>query len=109
MGVFAFGVAAVVLVTGLVAFLALRRRPPAMVGAYAMAGVPNTAVPEAVTLPGGTYMSPDGNYWWDGQSWRDATTDNPPDAQRSDDGAYWWDGRSWRPVAQSPPPQTPTA
>lgn len=43
-------------------------------------------------------MSPDGNYWWDGASWRDAGVEVPPGAQRSPDGAYWWDGQAWRRV-----------
>jgi hypothetical protein len=46
-------------------------------------------------------LSPDGNYWWDGQTWRDAASQAPPLAQRSSDGTLWWDGRTWRPV---PPP-----
>jgi hypothetical protein len=51
------------------------------------------AVPAA-----GVQMSPDGRYWWDGQSWRDAQVEVPPTAQRSGDGHFWWDGRQWRPV-----------
>jgi hypothetical protein len=46
----------------------------------------------------GVQMSPDGNYWWDGQAWRDASREAPPFAQRSSDGTLWWDGRNWRPV-----------
>jgi len=45
-------------------------------------------------------MSPDGNYWWDGQTWRDASREAPPAALRSLDGYYWWDGRTWRTVPQ---------
>src|SRR5205823_5230728 len=45
-------------------------------------------------------MSPDGNYWWDGQAWRDASREAPPAALRSLDGYYWWDGRTWRTVPQ---------
>jgi hypothetical protein len=44
-------------------------------------------------------MSADGGYWWDGQQWRDAKTDIPPQAQRTADGQFWWDGQQWRPVA----------
>jgi hypothetical protein len=44
-------------------------------------------------------MSPDGRYWWDGRSWRDAQVEVPPSAQRSADGHFWWDGRQWRPLA----------
>ena len=41
-------------------------------------------------------MSDGRHYWWDGQSWRDATRDVPPEAIRSEDGVYWWDGAAWR-------------
>lgn len=44
------------------------------------------------------HMSPDGGYWWDGQSWRNAQFEVPPSAQRSPDGRFWWDGQRWRPV-----------
>jgi hypothetical protein len=44
----------------------------------------------------GPLMSDGRHYWWDGQAWRDATRDVPPDAMRSDDGFYWWDGAAWR-------------
>ena len=83
-------------VIGLVAVLAARRRrpAPAMVAA---------AAPFA-----GVQMSPDGNFWWDGQAWRDAAQEAPPYAQRSGDGALWWDGRTWRHVPQAGPPP-PTA
>lgn len=84
---------AVLVVVGLAVFLAVRRRSPAMAGAYAMAGIPVDAV----------QMSPDGYYWWDGQAWREASKEAPPKAQRSSDGAYWWDGRMWRPAAATPP------
>jgi hypothetical protein len=64
---------------------------------------PTVALAEGV--PGGVtgplQMSPDGSYWWDGQTWRDAASHVPPSAQRSSDGTLWWDGRTWRPV---PPP-----
>ena len=85
--VFGAGVGFVVVVAGLVAFLMLRRRTPA-VGAY------GTFAP-----PLSLQMSPDGNYWWDGEAWRDAAQEVPPTAQRSVDGHYWWDGRTWRAVA----------
>jgi hypothetical protein len=57
----------------------------------------------AGALPGaisgsGIQLSPDGRYWWDGRSWRDAQVEVPPTAQRSGDGHFWWDGRQWRPV-----------
>jgi hypothetical protein len=82
----------VVLVMGFVTFLVLRRRKPQPAAAYA------SYVPEL-----SPQMSPDGNYWWDGQSWRDAAQFVPPDAQRSSDGAYWWDGHTWRTVPPQPP------
>jgi len=55
------------------------------------------AVP-AVVVP----MSPDGNFWWDGQAWRDASREAPASAQRSPDGAFWWDGAKWRAVPRPP-------
>ena len=51
-------------------------------------------------MQGTIQMSPDGNYWWDGQAWRDASREAPPAALRSLDGYYWWDGRTWRTVPQ---------
>ncbi len=42
-------------------------------------------------------MSPDRTYWWDGQSWQDASRRMPTGAQLSPDGRQWWDGVSWRP------------
>lgn len=97
---------AVGLVIGLVAVVLIRarRRTPAFAQAYApagMAGVPTS----------GLQMSPDGKYWYDGQAWRDASTEAPPTAQRSSDGSLWWDGQTWRPVPQSgqPPLPPPTA
>ena len=54
-------------------------------------------------VPFAVQLSPDGNYWWDGQAWRDASREAPPYAQRSSDGALWWDGRTWRPVPMAPP------
>jgi hypothetical protein len=56
----------------------------------------------APAAAGAVHMSPDGSYWWDGQEWRDASRDAPPNALRSPDGYYWWDGRVWRPVPQPP-------
>jgi hypothetical protein len=97
------GVVVVVIVVTLVAFLALRRRTPGMVGAYAMAGAPGVVASGGVAPPVVVQMSPDGHYWWDGQTWRDAAQEAPPEAQRSSDGSYWWDGTNWRPVPQSPP------
>jgi len=47
--------------------------------------------------PFGMRLSPDRNYWWDGQSWQDASRRLPIGAQLSPDGAHWWDGVSWRP------------
>jgi hypothetical protein len=96
-GVFGAAIGFVVIVSGLVVFLLLRPRTP-HVPAYAM------AADTAAVTPADPQMSPDGSYWWDGQSWQDASQSAPPEAQRSPDGAYWWDGRSWRlmPAAQNP-------
>ena len=89
------------LVVGAVALVAIlvvaRRRTSAAQVAYA--GVPSVPMP-----PQELQMSPDGNYWWDGQGWRDAAHEVPPAAQRSPDGGFWWDGRAWRPASQAPPP-----
>jgi hypothetical protein len=49
----------------------------------------------------GPQISPDGGYWWDGGSWRDAAKSVPPDAFRSSDGTLWWDGQAWRPVPKT--------
>lgn len=84
------------IVAAIAFFIRSRRRgvaTPAYAGAY---GAPAAA--------GGVQLSPDGNYWWDGQAWRDAATEVPPAAQRSSDGGFWWDGRTWRPVPQASPP-----
>lgn len=83
----------VLLVVGalVVVVVATRRRPPQLVAA------PATAAAE------GPLMSQDGRYWWDGQAWRDAAKEAPPDALRSADGYYWWDSRTWRPL---PPPSS---
>jgi hypothetical protein len=53
----------------------------------------------------GPRMSDDHRYWWDGQAWRDANEEVPPDAQRSEDGAYWWDGGSWRSIRPKAEPR----
>jgi hypothetical protein len=84
--IFGAGIGFIVVVAGVVAFLVLRRRTSAP-SAYA------TFAP-ALSLQ----MSADGNFWWDGQAWRDAAQEAPTSAQRSSDGFYWWDGRTWRPV-----------
>ena len=73
-----------------VVVLLTRRRPGA---AYAAGALP---------AAGGLQMSEDGRYWWDGQAWRDAGSEVPPDALRSADGYYWWDSRTWRPVPPAP-------
>ena len=75
--------------------------------------------------PPQSYVSPDGNYYWDGQKWvpmqqparQEATpaerefwspaeTVEAPDpnapitiGSRSQDGQWWWDGRQWLPVS----------
>jgi hypothetical protein len=58
---------------------------------------------------GSLQMSPDGNYWWDGQAWRNASEAAPPTAERSPDGHYWWDGNRWRRMPNAPEaaPATP--
>ena len=89
--VFGAGLGFIVIVAGLVAFLLLRRRATPMPSAYA-------SFAPALSLQ----MSPDGNYWWDGQAWRDAAQEVPPQAQRSGDGVYWWDGANWRPLQRPP-------
>jgi len=108
---FAIAVAFVIVVVGLIAFLALRRRTPTMAPAYGVPGaygMPAAAGPMATPdAAGGVQMSPDGNYWWDGQAWKDAAHETPPAAQRSGDGTLWWDGANWRPVSQAPAPEQP--
>lgn len=74
---------------GLVVALVLRSRRHPSSPSMAMAGDVQAL---AVTL------SPDGKYWWDGQTWKDAAHDVPPTVQRSGDGRFWWDGRVWRPI-----------
>lgn len=93
-----FGIIAAIIVVVVIAvvFLVMRRRgaaTPAMMGAVGGAG--------------GVQLSPDGNYWYDGQTWRDAAHEAPPAAQRSSDGTLWWDGRTWRPVPQAAQPEQP--
>src|SRR5438128_7564874 len=92
-------IAAVILaVAGIVIWLVRRR--PRLVGAVpgAMPVAMASAMPVAAAAPG-PQMSPDGAFWWDGQTWRDAQHEVPPAAQRSADGAFWWDGQKWRPVS----------
>lgn len=72
-----------------------RQRPAAIAGTYA-----------PPPMSGAVQMSTDGNFWWDGQAWRDANHEAPPFAQRSSDGSLWWDGRTWRPVPQTQQPPT---
>jgi hypothetical protein len=87
-------------VIGVVVGLILRSRRRAVAPAFFAAGMATPAV----------QMSPDGNYWYDGQGWRDAAQEVPPTAQRSSDGTLWWDGRTWRPVPQPvQPPQAPSS
>jgi hypothetical protein len=96
-------IAFIVLVVAAVGGFILRSRRRAAIPAYGGA-VPSygpTAPPPEIQ------MSPDGNYWWDGQAWRDASLEAPPTAQRSSDGTLWWDGRNWRPVPQPAQPQPP--
>jgi hypothetical protein len=80
------------IVVGLVGFVVARRRR-------------QSAAPAMAYAAPVIQMSPDGNFWWDGQAWRDASREAPPYAQRSGDGANWWDGRTWRPVPPAQPPQ----
>jgi hypothetical protein len=82
-------------VLALLGFLIVRsRRRPATTAAVGGAG-------------GMVQMSNDGHYWWDGQTWRDAAREVPPNAQRSSDGALWWDGQTWHPVAPTGSPAPP--
>jgi hypothetical protein len=83
--VIAVVVTAVAVVIVVTAVVLLSRRRAASATAY-------------VPVSAGVQMSGDGNYWWDGAGWRDASREAPPTAQRSGDGYYWWDGRAWRPV-----------
>ncbi len=79
-----------------VGIVALRRRAGSPIHAVAAAGY--------ASPPGEPQFSQDGNYWWDGQAWRDASREVPPSAQRTSDGTLWWDGRTWRPVPQPEQP-----
>ncbi len=65
------------------------------------------AMPAMAGGAGAIQLSEDGNYWWDGQTWRDSSREVPPTAQRSFDGVTWWDGRSWRPVPPATEPGPP--
>ena len=119
--VLGFVILAIVLIifaVGVVFVLRSRRRVPAAVPGYGpmtgysmgppptsdpMAAVPMapmaaTPMPAAAAPTPELQMSPDGYYWWDGQTWKDASLEAPPHAQRTPDGAQWWDGKSWRPV-----------
>lgn len=113
-GAFGIAVAFVVVVVAALAFFVMRRRgsAPVPVGAYGMPAAPGAVgAPGGVGTPGAggaVQMSPDGNFWWDGQAWKDAALEAPPAAQRSSDGTLWWDGQKWRPVGQAPPEQPPT-
>jgi hypothetical protein len=91
----------VVVIVALVGFFVRRARSRGAVAGYA--GTAGMAGGPAVQ------MSPDGKYWYDGQSWRDTSQEVPPTAQRSSDGTLWWDGRTWRPVPGTPPQQPPTS
>jgi hypothetical protein len=97
----AIGVILPILVVGgiiaaVIGVIRRRQRPPAMaVGTYA---------PPSMSPTAEVQMSPDGNFWWDGQAWKDAAHEAPPFAQRSSDGSLWWDGRTWRAVPQGQQP-----
>jgi len=89
-----------------------RRRVAAPVGGFTpMSGYPMAVPPgspmtesppmQAAPAPASAVqMSDDGYYWWDGQTWKDASLAAPPQAQRSADGTQWFDGKTWRPVPQ---------
>ena len=101
-----FGViVVVVLVLAVIAVgvgLVMRSRRRAVIPAYGGYGAIGAVGAPVVQ------MSPDANYWYEGQGWRDASLEVPPTAQRSSDGTLWWDGRTWRPVPQTgQPPQAP--
>jgi hypothetical protein len=98
--VLAVGIVGILVVLAVVAVIAvtMRRR-----------GAMTPALAGALPATGAVQLSPDGNYWWDGQAWRDAEHEVPPSAQTSSDGALWWDGQRWRPVpgAAAPPAAAP--
>jgi hypothetical protein len=52
----------------------------------------------AVQSAGQLTWSEDRQWWWDGERWRDALLELPPQAVISEDRGTWWDGESWRPV-----------
>jgi hypothetical protein len=95
LGAIAGIIIAVVVALAIVATRRRGRAVPAMAGAGMMGGA------------GDVQLSQDGNYWWDGQTWRDASREVPPTAQRSSDGTLWWDGRAWRPAPQPSQPEQP--
>jgi hypothetical protein len=43
-------------------------------------------------------VSPDREWWWDGDRWQSMRSSFPADALRSPDGLFWWDGSGWNPV-----------
>ena len=89
---------ALIIVVAILGFIWLRSRRRSTAGA-APGGE------GALTMqPGIVQLSADGNFWWDGQTWRNATFEAPPTAQRTPDGAFWWDGATWRQVPVPPPP-----
>ena len=90
----------VIVAVAAIGFAIMRNRRRSVMSP-AMAGAP-------AGVAGGVQMSNDGNYWWDGQAWRDASREVPPSAQRSGDGAMWWDGQNWRPVPQAGDATNPT-
>lgn len=113
-----------------------------LAGAQPAAGysaTPAIAAPATAASSSGYQLSPDGQYFWDGQQWRPvaqlpaqtgplpAQTGSLPDQsaagygaapaaaasnsgqQLSPDGQYFWDGQQWRPVAQQPVQTSPLA
>ena len=65
-------------------------------------------------------VSPDGRFYWDGDSWvplerpRETAMSNVPDSsssnvgQLSADGHWWWNGQTWIPAAQVHGESTPS-
>jgi len=51
---------------------------------------------EAPVIP----ISPDGNLWSDGLTWRAIANASPANAYRSPDGSKWWDGKGWHEVVK---------